>query len=136
MDMITESLLKVSMEEEDIDLYSSPYDNYLRLLKTIETIENKFRLTEDWYEEHKKHILKYREEFPNLKFINQDVEDKEFRKKADEAEVLISSLVNEITTTKTFTLKLYLLLNKRLKELTEIILGEDELLNMLQQMRM
>lgn len=136
MDVITDSMMKVSMEEEDTDLYSSPYDNYLRLLKTIETIENKFRLTEDWYEEHKQHILKYRDEFINLKYVNQDIEDKLFRQKAEEAELLLSSLVNEIHTTKKFTIKLYLLLNKRLKDLCELIWGEEELLNMMGGMRM
>lgn len=134
MDYITESIMNVSMEEENIDMYSSPYENYLRVLETIQTLESGARLTEDWYQEHAEHILKYREVFPNIQKINQDVEDIQFRKKAAEAETLLSNLVNEIKIRKTFTIKTYLMLNNRMKELTEIIHGEDELLEMLGKM--
>lgn len=136
MDYITESIMNVSMEEENIDMYSSPYENYLRVLETIQTLESGARLTEDWYQEHAEHILKYREVFPNIQKINQDVEDGDFRKKAAEAETLLSNLVNEIKIRKTFAVKTYLLLNKRMKDLTEIIHGEDELLEMLGKMGM
>lgn len=136
MEYITETMMNVSMEEEDIDMYSSPYENYLRVLETIQSIESGARLTEDWFQEHIGHIFKYRDVFPNIQEINQEVEDVEFRKKATEAEVLLSNLVNEIKSRKTFTVKTYLLLNKRMKDLTEIIHGEDELLEMLGKMGM
>jgi hypothetical protein len=128
--------MEVSMEEEYIDMYSSPHENYLRLLQTIETIEGGARLTEDWYEEHKEHIEKYRDVFPNFHKVNEDIEADEFRKKANEGEILLSNLVNEIQLRKTFNVRIYLALNKKLKELCEFIWGEDELLNMLGRMSM
>lgn len=128
--------MNVSMEEENTDMYSSPYENYLRVLETIQSIESGARLTEDWFQEHISHIFKYREVFPNIGRINEDVEDAEFRKKAAEAETLLSNLVHEINSRKIFTVKTYLLLNKRLKDLTEIMYGEDELLEMLGKMGM
>jgi hypothetical protein len=134
MDYITKSMMEVTMEEEDIDMYSSPYENYLRLLQTIQALESGARLTEDWFSEHIGHILKYRDVFPNIGKINEEIEDIEFRTKASEAEVLLSNLVDEIKKRKTFTTKIYLLLNKRMKDLTEIIFGEDELLEMLGKM--
>lgn len=126
--------MEVTMEEEHNELYSSPYENYLRLLQTIETIESGARLTEDWYEEHREHIQKYREVFPNFHKINEDIHNTEFRTKAIEAEVLLSNLVNELQVRNIFTVRTYLILNKRLKDLCEFIWGEDELLDMLRRM--
>ncbi len=124
------------MEEEDSDVYSSPYENYFRLLTAIKDIETGTRLTEDWFEEHKRHILKYRHEFPNFKEVNKDTRDQTFRRKADETEIILSNLVHEIRVSHIFTPKMYLLLNKRMKELCDIIWGEDELLEMMGSMRM
>ena len=128
--------MDVSMEEEDIDMYSSPWENYLRLLNTVETLETGVRLSEDWYEEHKTHILKYRDVFMDFSRVNEEIEDEVFRKKAAETETILSSLVHEIITRGIFTVKMYLLLNKHMKALCEFIHGEDELLEMLGRMRM
>jgi hypothetical protein len=128
--------MDVSMEDEDTDVFSSPSENYLRLLNTIEQLESGARLTEDWYEEHKQCILKYRDVFPNFTKVNEEMTDSTFRKKAIETETILSSLVHEIYSTKLFTARTYLLLNKRMKELCEIIWGEDELLEMLGRMSM
>jgi len=137
MEIFEYIFLKINkMEEEDIDMYSSPVNNYLRLLSVIQTIESGAKLTEDWYCEHIQHILKYRQEFPNFRKVNEYVDDHEFRKKADEAETILSNLVHEVTFKHLFTPKLYYLLNKRMKELCEIIWGEDELSDLLGKMGM
>lgn len=126
----------LSLNEEDTDVYSSIYRNYLRLIETIKHLENNVRITEDWYEEHKQHILKYREMFPNFRYINEEFEDSEFRKKAEETETILSSLTHEIKIKKIFNLKLYLLLNKHLRRMCDIIYGEEELTDMLNQLSM
>lgn len=115
------------MEEEDNTMYSSPYDNYLRIVETIRTLESGDRLTEDWFEEHKGHILKYREQFINFAKINEDVEESEFRTKAVEVETILCSLVHEIRFRRTFNTKVYLILNRHLKELTESLWEVEEL---------
>jgi hypothetical protein len=134
MESIEYSMMEVSMEEEDTDMYSSPYENYYRLLTTIKEIESASRLTEDWFEEHKQHILKYREVFPNFRKVNEEMQDSDFRTKAEETETILSNLIHEIQTRNIFTSKVYLLLNKRLKHLCELIWGEDELLEMMRKM--
>ena len=48
--------MNIQLDEEDTDVFS-PSDNYYKLLKTIEELENNIRITEDWYEEHKKLIF-------------------------------------------------------------------------------
>ena len=128
--------MDVSMEEEDIDMYSSAWSNYLRLLTTIQTLESETRLGEDWYHEHKTHILKYRDVFRDFSRVNEEIEDESFRRKATETETILSNLVHEIKTRGLFTVKMYLLLNKHMKSLCEFIHGEDELLEMLGRMRM
>jgi len=127
--------MNIQLDEEDTDVFS-PSDNYLKLLKTIEELENNVRITEDWYEEHKIIILKYRDAFPNFRYVNDEFEDVEFRKKAEEVEVLISNLIHEIKVKKTFNLKLYLILNKHLKRMCDIIYGEEELINMVNELSM
>ena len=121
----------MSLEDDE---YNFPYNNYLRLLNTIHSLENSVRFTEDWYEEHKRHILKYREIFSNYALINEDITDPVFRKLADETETLLSNLVHDIKIRNTFSLKIYLLLNKHLKELCDLIYGEDELMNLLNEL--
>lgn len=134
MNSVIKQLEDVTMEEDDIDVYSSPYENYLRLVQTIESLESGIRLTEDWYEEHKKHILKYISVFPDFGKVNGDIEEKEFRRKAKGIEVMLADLVNEIRITNTFNTKIYLILNKYMKEACEFIWGEDELLRMMKEM--
>lgn len=114
-----------------------PEKNYIRLIETIEELEDKnFRLTEDWYERHKKYILKYREVFPNFKFVNKDFEDKEFRILAREVEMIISNLVHEIKVNNSFDLELYLVLNKNIKQLCDMLNEESELMNMISRLSM
>lgn len=124
------------MEEEDIDIYSSPVENYLRIVHTVETLEVGIRITEDWMEEHKEHILKYRNVFPNFETVNPDIEDSEFREKAKQTETLLANLSHQIKTQGTFNVKLYLILNKHMKSMCEIIYGEDQLAEMVQQLCM
>lgn len=120
-----------------MDDHSCPTKNYIRLLETIEEIENvNFRFTEDWYERHKKYILKYREVFPNFKYINQDTNDKRFRALANDCEIIISNLVRNIRINNSFDLEMYLMLVKNFKTLLEILDEDNNLANMISQLSM
>lgn len=136
MEELLNQMDSISMEEEDADAYSSPELNYRRLIETIQTLESGFRLTEDWVEEHKKHILKYREMFPNFSNVNEEFGENEFRKKAYENEMVLANLVHEIKVCGRINLKLYLILNKHMKTMCEYIWTEDELANMMGDMGM
>lgn len=124
---------KVTMDE---DIYSSCEMNYLRLIETIQELESNFRVTEDWTEDHKQHIFKYREMFPDFNKVNEDIESSDFRQKAYEAEIIITNLIHEIKFNGTINLKFYLILNKHLKYLCESVWSEDELADILGNMRM
>jgi hypothetical protein len=122
------------MDEEHDYTYSSPEVNYCRVIETIRELEGEFRITEDWVEEHKGHIFKYREVFEDFTKVNEEVENEEFRQKAYEAELLIRNIIHEINVNGTINLKFYLILNKHLKYMCESVWSEEELSNMIKEM--
>jgi len=112
---------------EDKDIYSDPYENYCRLKRTVTFLTNGGKVTEDWMEEHTGHIMKYNEIFPQFSKTNLEVQDRKFRKKAEEAEVLLSNLVESIDHNRFFNVKFYLMLNEHMVTLTEYLFTEEEL---------
>ena len=126
MEIDEESVEYLEMQE-DLAGYSNPYENYCRLQQTAVFIQNDGRITEDWMEEHKKHILKYFEIFPRLSEVNEEIEDSTFRKKAKEAETLLLCLVDSIQKSGTFNVKFYRMLNENMVYLSETMFSDDEL---------
>lgn len=112
---------------EDEDIYSDPYENYCRIKRTVTFLTNGGKVTEDWMEEHTGHIMKYNEIFPQFSQTNLEVTDKIFRTMAYETEGLLSNLVENINHNRFFDVKLYLMLNKHMLNLTEYLFTEDEL---------
>jgi hypothetical protein len=123
MDDLCQSLKEVSME----DHYTDVYDNYCRLQHTVTFLTNGGRVTEEWMEEHRRHILKYQEMFPEISQTNLEIDDPEFRKIAQEAEVLLTNLVRGIRANRFFNVKFYLMLNQHMLKLCEFLFTEDEL---------
>jgi len=130
MEELYQQLDNITTEDEEDtceDIYSNPYENYCRLKRTVTFITNGGRVTEEWMEEHRRHILKYHEIFPNFSQTNQEIEDPEFRKTAHEAETLLANLVQSIRVNRFFNVKFYLMLNQHMIKLCEYIFTEDEL---------
>jgi hypothetical protein len=129
MEDIYQKLESVTMEddEEEIDIYSDVYENYCRLQRTVTFLTNGGRVTEEWMEEHRLHILKYNEMFPNFSQTNLEIRDPEFRKTAQNAEVLLTNLVQSISTNRFFNVRFYLMLNQHMIKLCQHIFTEDEL---------
>lgn len=113
--------------QEDSMEYADPLQNYCRLKTTAVFLQTGGRVTEDWMEEHKKHILKYFEMFPRFSMINEEIEDQEFRTKAKNTETLLCYLVDSIQKTNTFNTVHYRMLNEHMIYLCETIFSEDEL---------
>jgi hypothetical protein len=97
------------------------YQNFKSLLSTIDYIQSKKRITEDWMEEHKKLILMYREYFGDFNRVNIDCKDRTFRKLAADIELLLNHLVWEVQEEKRFTVDMYLKLNMGFKRMVEIM---------------
>lgn len=111
-----------------------PEENYRELVATIEFLNSKKRITEDWMEEHKQIIFKYREAFPNVAQANEEVKDREFRNIANQAELLLADLMREIKLTRYFTVEDYYHLCMCFYKLCHILYTEDELEQMMNSM--
>lgn len=129
MEELYEQLDTITMEgeEEDTDVYTDPAENYYRVQQTVTFLQNSGRVTEEWMEEHRRHILKYYDTFPNFSQINQEIDDPDFRKTAQETEVLLASLVQGIRINRFFNVKFYLMLNEHMLKMIQYIFTEDEL---------
>ena len=112
------------------------YRNFQSLLSTIDYIQSKKRITEDWMEAHKQKILMYREYFGDFNKVNIDCKDRKFRKLAEDTEMLINHLVWEIQETGYFTVEMYLKLIIGFKQMTEIMVATDDLSTMFGEMSM
>lgn len=103
------------------------YENHKRVLDVIRHYKMKGRITEDWMEDQKGFILQLREFFGNMEMMNLDCDDKKFRGMAEECELILNHLVEEIRETKTFTVDIYYRLNLNMQTMLEIKFGDDEL---------
>lgn len=123
MEELYQKLENVTMEDEEEDTtYDNKYENHFRLTQTVTFLTNGGRVTEDWKEEHRRHILKYREVFPNFAEVNEEVDDPDFRRTAQETEVLLANLVQSIRANRFIDrndLKFYLMLNQHMIKLCE-----------------
>lgn len=127
MEDLYQTLESVTMEDDEEDQYSDVYENYCRLQRTVTFLTNGGRVTEEWMEEHRLHILKYHEMFPNFSQTNQEIRDPDFRKTAQEAEVLLANLIQSIRVNRFFIVRFYLMLNQHMIKLCQHIFTEDEL---------
>lgn len=110
------------MEIEETLTDTQRYSNYCNLVETIKFIEQGGRITEDWIEHHKGVLIQYRAAFPSSFLImNSEIKDKEFRKIAQEADVLINSLMTSVYYEKTFKVGQYHMLLKRMFRMLEIV---------------
>lgn len=105
--------------------------NYQRLLDVTEHQRTGGRITEDWMEENKKFILDIREFCGNIENFNMDMGDKKFRKLAEESELIMNHLVEEIQTTRTFDVDLYYRVANNFVIMLGIVSETDELCDMM-----
>lgn len=108
--------------------------HYLQIANTLNYIESNGRVTEDWMEENKKVILKWREWIPDFTDVNGEVEDGEFRRRASQTETLITYLFRSIKSTGTFDVKVYGILLSHMKYMCEYLFSEDELNDLVEMM--
>lgn len=103
------------------------YTNYIQLIKTIEFLDKRGRITEDWMEEHKIRILHYRVLIPNFSLLNEDVVESEFRYKCEETEEMMRYNCEAIHTHHTFDVRVYYAMLSNMKYICDSVFSEDEL---------
>lgn len=96
--------------------------HYRYLVATIQFLVNNERITEDWMEEHKRKIMGYRREWmDNLKYMNTEIDDTDFRQACEDAEPLLSKLVNSIIKQGTFDTRTYLVFCQKIKFMVDFV---------------
>jgi hypothetical protein len=126
------------MMDEDVTLLTEnqKFKNYLEITESIGHIKNGSRITEDWMEQNKEIILKWRDWIENYALINPEVNDRDFRKKCSDIEVLLQHLCSTIKYTKTFEVKIYAVLLNYMKDICEYLFSDNELDELMSNMSM
>lgn len=103
------------------------HQNYCRIVRTIDFLQNGGRITEDWMIEHIEYIKLYRSWIPDFSSINEEREDREFRKCCQETETIMQYVYRTVHTSDYFDTKVYLLLVQHMKKICDMIMDEDDL---------
>lgn len=103
------------------------YQNYCRIVRTIEFLQNGGRITEDWLIENIEYIKMYRSWIADFSMVNEEREDREFRKCCQETETLMQYLSRTVNTSDYFDPKVYLIFLQHMKKLCDLMMAEDEL---------
>jgi hypothetical protein len=119
-------------DDETMDTYSGysdteKYQNYMQIVNILKFFENNGHITEDWMEENKWIIERWRDWIDDYSVINAEVTETTFRKACTEAETLLSYLIKSIRTTKTFDTKVYRILATKIKYICDTLFTEDEM---------
>lgn len=105
--------------------------NHARILEVIHHQKTRGRITEDWMEDQKKFILIIRDFFGNIEMANMDRQDREYRIIAEETEMLLNHLVEEIVETKRFSVDVYYKLSANLDKMVNLLYEEQELCDLM-----
>jgi hypothetical protein len=116
-----------SESEQDILTEDQKTANWLQVYNAIKFLENDGRITEDWMEEQKYYILRWRDWIPDFSTLNQEVEDSTFRQRCVYAEGMMCQLIAMIRETKTFDPSVYLLLLKSIEYIRASITNVDDI---------
>jgi hypothetical protein len=120
------------LDDDTMDTYSGysdneRYQNYMQIVDTLKFFENNGHITEDWMEEHKWTIEKWRDWIDDYSQINSEVTEKAFRKACSEIETIISYLIKSIRATKTFDTKVYYILLQKMKYICDNLFTAAEM---------
>jgi hypothetical protein len=124
------------MDEDDVTALTDnqKHKNYLEITESIGHLKNGSRITEDWIEENKRMILKWRDWVENYAIVNPEVNDLEFRKKCSNIEVLLQHLCSTIKYTGTFDVKVYAILLDNMKGICEYLFTDQEIEDLMEHM--
>ena len=114
-------------DEDNLFTEEQKTRNWLQVFNAIKFLENSERITEDWMEEQKYHILKWRDWIPNFSTMNSEITDSEFRLKCAYTEDTLQKLVIMIKETNTFDQEAYLCLLKSIEYIRASVTSVDDI---------
>ena len=124
------------MDVEDEITDAQRHQNYLELINAIKYMEDGGRVTEDWSDEGKKYVRKWREWIPDFSNINEEREDVTFRKVCNETETIMKYVHGTIVRSNYLDPKLYLLLLQHMRKMIDLITADDEMDDMMKMLSM
>ena len=135
----TQQTMSQPDDDDTMDTYSGysdteKYQNYMQIVNTLNFFENNGHITEDWMEENKWIIERWRDWIDDYSYINSDITDKAFRKACSEIETLMCYLIKSIRSTKTFDTKVYYILLQKMKYICDNTFTADEMENLMNSM--
>ena len=101
-------------------------NNYLELVAAIKYLERAGRLSEDWLEDSRALIRKYRTWWPNMAFMNQEIRDPEFRKMCGEAELLLAELMRGVQSNDFVNVKLFGIFLNKVKLIIDRVIPDEQ----------
>ena len=101
-------------------------NNYLELVAAIEYLKRNGRLSEDWLEDSRALIRKYRTWWPNMAFMNPDIQDREFRKMCGEAELLLAELMRGVHANDFVNVKLFGIFLNKVKTIIDRVIPDEQ----------
>ncbi len=107
------------------------YNNFMKIMTTTQYLDDGGIITPEWLEEHKQLILQYRQWISDYTDVNDEIEDKSFRKCCEETETLLRQLCHSIWTTGKFSVQIYHLFIRHMKHMLEVVYSEDILMDMM-----
>lgn len=103
------------------------HQNYCRIARTIEFLQNGERITEDWMIENIEYIKMYRSWISDFSEINLEKDDTEFRKCCQETETLMQYLSRTVNMSDYFDTKVYLIFLQHMKKICDMLMDDDDL---------
>lgn len=113
------------MSDDEMD-ETQRENNYLQLVVAIEYLKRNGRLTEDWLEESREMIRKYRTWWPNMVFMNQEIQEPNFRKMCGEAELLLTELMRGVQSNDFVNVKLFGIFLNKVKLIIDRVIPDEE----------
>jgi hypothetical protein len=113
------------------------YENYCALSNAMNEIVNN-KVNYEWIKEHSKLIIRYRDWISDYSKISPEIEDGEFRIKAEGIEFLLNCLCEQLKKHGTFDINVYYRLNEYIKHVVDYKISsneEDELVNLISAMK-
>ena len=129
------------MEDEEQDNSSfteeEKHENYCVLSNAMNDIVNN-KVNYEWIKEHSKLIIRYRDWISDYSKISPEIEDGEFRIKAEGIEFLLNCLCEQLKKHGTFDINVYFRLNQYIKHVVDYkipVNEENDLVNLISAMK-
>ena len=109
-------------------------ENFRELVETLDYLDQKKRITEDWMEQQKTNILRWREWIDDFTILNEEIDSDHFRQNCVNAETLVRHLIYSIHTERTFDVKVYHIFLNTIRMICETVIELGDINKLMEKM--